>query len=82
MAYLGARESKGDIVTTFMESVSSYIAQFKGSAHDTMEKVGLKLFEAIIAYSEKRFDDAVELLHPLKYNVIMIGGSHAQRDVF
>ena len=82
MAYLGARESKGDIVNTFMESVSSYIAQFKGSAHDIMEKVGVKLFQAIIAYSEERFDDAVELLHPLKYNVIMIGGSHAQRDVF
>ena len=54
----------------------------KGTNHGIFSKVGVSLFKATIAYSEEKFDEAVELLYPLKNDVIIIGGSHAQRDVF
>jgi tetratricopeptide (TPR) repeat protein len=45
-------------------------------------EVGLPLAEAIVAYRTGRFARAVELLLPIRYRLLRIGGSHAQRDVF
>jgi hypothetical protein len=35
----------------------------------------------MVAYCERRFDDAVALLMPLRAIAARAGGSHAQRDV-
>jgi tetratricopeptide (TPR) repeat protein len=43
--------------------------------------VGLPVCEALLAYGESRYSDAVLLLVPVRTLAIRAGGSHAQRDV-
>lgn len=45
-------------------------------------KIRLAILKAMVAYNEERYNEAVELLLPIRYDLINIGGSHAQRDVF
>lgn len=40
------------------------------------------LLQAIVAYGREQFEECVELLYPIRYKLIKIGGSDAQRDVF
>ena len=44
--------------------------------------VGIPLSDAIVAYVNKDYGKAVDLLAPVRYQVYRIGGSHAQRDLF
>ena len=83
MTYLGARKGKKEKTDElFMKSVEENLGKLKGTNHGRFSKVGVSLFKATIAYSEEKFDEAVELLYPLKNDLVIIGGSHAQRDVF
>lgn len=83
MTYLRARKGKEEKTDElFMKSIEENLGKLKGTNHGIFSKVGVSLFKATIAYSEEKFDEAVELLYPLKNDVIIIGGSHAQRDVF
>lgn len=43
-------------------------------------EVGLPVMEAYLAFSEGRYDAAVDLLLPIRHRVNLFGGSHAQRD--
>lgn len=47
-----------------------------------MAEVGLPIMQAMVAHSQRRFDDAAEKLAAVRYDVLRIGGSNAQRDVF
>ncbi|KAK7091233.1 hypothetical protein V1264_008945 [Littorina saxatilis] len=80
LACLGA--NKGDAVKQMMDSIENFIRNAKGDHHDVMEDVGKKMCEAFIAYNNGDFAIAVDLLNPLRYRIINIGGSHAQRDLF
>ncbi|XP_015795476.1 tetratricopeptide repeat protein 38 [Tetranychus urticae] len=40
------------------------------------------LASAIISYHRDKFGDAVELLLPIRYDLVNLGGSEAQRDLF
>ena len=40
------------------------------------------LLQAIVAYGREQYRDCVDLLYPIRYKLIKIGGSDAQRDVF
>ena len=46
------------------------------------DAIGLPLCEAMLAYRQGDYARVVDLLMPLRYDIIKIGGSHAQRDVF
>ena len=50
----------------------------EGTNHEVMEEVGRPLFKAFVAYQDGDFAAAVDLLNPVRYRVITIGGSHAQ----
>lgn len=45
-------------------------------------KAGLPAAQAAIAHREGRYQEVVDLLHPARHNLWMMGGSHAQQDVF
>jgi tetratricopeptide (TPR) repeat protein len=45
-------------------------------------RVGIALLQAIEAFDARHYERTIELLEAIRYNVIEIGGSHAQRDVF
>lgn len=45
-------------------------------------EVNSRLLNSIIAYSRENYAECVNNLHPIRYDLIQIGGSDAQRDVF
>ena len=44
----------------------------------TAEKIGVPMNEAILAWSEKDYARAADLLLPIRYEIKAIGGSNAQ----
>ncbi|KAK7489432.1 hypothetical protein BaRGS_00019376 [Batillaria attramentaria] len=80
LACLGA--GKNDAVQRLMNSIEEFVRNGQGTNHDIMADVGHVLCKAFIAYNEGDYATAVDLLHPIRYKVITIGGSHAQRDLF
>ncbi len=68
-----------------MASLESELSENKNPHDSYLEvaaRVGLALSTAMIAYANGRFDRAVELMLPIRYDIQLIGGSHAQRDLF
>ena len=43
--------------------------------------VGIPLVEGLVAFHRGDYQQAVDLLHPLRFDLWQIGGSHAQRDI-
>lgn len=41
-----------------------------------------KIFNAIFCFDKGEFSKVVEILYPIRYEIIKIGGSNAQRDLF
>jgi hypothetical protein len=52
-----------------------------GSNARMTRRVGRAIVKAIEAFGRERYDDAVSLLLPVRYEAHAFGGSHAQRDV-
>ena len=50
----------------------------QGTNHKVTKEVGLPLCEAFQAYNSGQFEAAVDLLAPLRYSIVTIGGSNAQ----
>ncbi|XP_077567319.1 tetratricopeptide repeat protein 38-like [Stigmatopora nigra] len=50
--------------------------------HKVAGPIGVPMCQALMEYNEGRYDQAVDLLYPVRYNMVQIGGSDAQRDVF
>ena len=46
------------------------------------ESVAIPCAEGLIAYAQGRFADAAEAIGPVLRRLHLVGGSHAQRDVF
>ena len=44
--------------------------------------LGEKVFDSIAYFNEGDFSKVVQLLYPIRYEIIKIGGSNAQRDMF
>ncbi|XP_064596979.1 tetratricopeptide repeat protein 38-like [Liolophura sinensis] len=80
MACLGSNSK--EIVQKMMDSLRGFIRDGSGDNHDLTRDIGMPMCEAFLAYDEGDYGKAVELLLPLRYDVIKIGGSHAQRDIF
>ncbi|CAG2100045.1 unnamed protein product [Medioppia subpectinata] len=74
MACLGAQHTKEahQLIETFDPSVSS----------DSWIRVTVPLLEAMVDFHEERYQQTVEKLMKIRYDIIDIGGSDAQRDVF
>lgn len=50
--------------------------------HRLAKTVGIPMCEAMMAYNQGNYSRAVALLYPLRYQMVDIGGSDAQRDLF
>ena len=59
-----------------------YCSDFTGDNAKVIREVGIKLCEAIIAYNEEEYNKATDLLMSIRYDIIRIGGSHAQVPFF
>uniref|UniRef100_A0A669ER49 Tetratricopeptide repeat protein 38 n=1 Tax=Oreochromis niloticus TaxID=8128 RepID=A0A669ER49_ORENI len=50
--------------------------------HQLAGTVGIPMCQAMLEYNQGNYSQAVELLYPLRYRMVDIGGSDAQRDLF
>lgn len=75
----------------FLSSLHDYINADRDSeempgSNDFMKKLNSqyanKIYKAINCFSNQEFSEVVDLLYPLRYKIIKIGGSNAQRDIF
>ena len=56
----------------------SFISEKMGTQSDLGREVGVTLCEAFIAADNGDFAKAVDLLQPIRYKIVNIGGSNAQ----
>uniref|UniRef100_A0A3Q2NYU5 Tetratricopeptide repeat protein 38 n=1 Tax=Fundulus heteroclitus TaxID=8078 RepID=A0A3Q2NYU5_FUNHE len=50
--------------------------------HQLAQRLGVPMCNAMTEYQQGNYSQAVALLYPLRYNMVDIGGSDAQRDLF
>lgn len=65
-----------------LESMAQFAAGAQGWRADVTRDILIPLCEGIIAYEQGDYDKATELFLPLRHDIVHIGGSHAQRDLF
>ncbi|KAM9815877.1 tetratricopeptide repeat protein 38 isoform X2 [Syngnathus typhle] len=81
MVSLGARETAAS--QRLLEGLQE-LAKTPGDnyQHEMATPIGVPMCQALMEYDKGNYDRTVELLHPLRYSIVSIGGSDAQRDVF
>ncbi|PVD31803.1 hypothetical protein C0Q70_07221 [Pomacea canaliculata] len=76
---LGA--GKADATKYFINSFEEFVRDGAGCQHDVAGGVGQTLCQAFVSYSAGDFASVVDLLYPIRYQIISIGGSHAQAAI-
>eukprot|EP00126_Sphaerothecum_destruens_P006867 Sdes_comp19562_c0_seq2m11229 len=83
-----------DLYEAFHTSVSNFISSLAKPKQDRFslnmaptkfsvyQRIGSLLFQVLVDFKMKRFDKVVELLHPVRYQLCILGGSLPQRDIF
>ncbi|XP_059969091.1 tetratricopeptide repeat protein 38 [Mesoplodon densirostris] len=81
MASLGAGDSRTtqELLTTLRDASESPGENYQ---HLLARDVGLPLCQALVEAQSGNPDGVVDLLLPIRYRIVQIGGSNAQRDVF
>ncbi|KAB0386574.1 hypothetical protein FD755_001530, partial [Muntiacus reevesi] len=81
MASLGAGDAQTtqELLTTLRDASES---PGENCQHLLARDVGLPLCQALVEAQDGSPDRVVELLLPIRYRLVQIGGSNAQRDVF
>ncbi len=62
-------------------SLDRFAREGRGDNRDVTAEVGRRLIDGLLAYAAGEYARAVELILPVRYDAIRIGGSHAQRDL-
>ncbi len=65
-----------------LEWLRSYCKTSPETSAEITARVNLTLCEALVAYRASNFERAVDLMIPVRDEIRLIGGSHAQRDLF
>ncbi|XP_018425895.1 PREDICTED: tetratricopeptide repeat protein 38 [Nanorana parkeri] len=50
--------------------------------HSHISNLGLPLCQALVEFDAGNYDKVIELTYPIRYQILDIGGSNAQRDLF
>ncbi|KAJ7416034.1 Tetratricopeptide repeat protein 38 [Willisornis vidua] len=81
MSSLGAKDLKTteELLTTLQELAR---APHEDHQLSLAPSLGLPLCQAFVEFENGNCDKAVDLLYPIRYQLIQLGGSNAQRDVF
>jgi tetratricopeptide (TPR) repeat protein len=80
MSMLGSKDV--EIVLDFMASLKEFSQKGTGDQQLIAAEVGETLMEAMVAFDKKDYATATDLLAYVKYKIVKIGGSDAQRDIF
>lgn len=79
LAVSRAKDSEG--VRRLRQSLDRYERDGKGDNREVTVDVGRRIVDAALAFAEGDYRRVVDLILPVRYKVIRIGGSHAQRDL-
>ncbi|XP_034542176.1 tetratricopeptide repeat protein 38 [Notolabrus celidotus] len=81
MASLGAKQSATS--QRLLEGLQE-LAKKPGDnyQHKLAGTIGVSMCQAMMEYDQGNYSQAVDLLYPLRYSIVNMGGSDAQRDVF
>jgi|TARA_B100002003_G_scaffold120826_1_gene111515 tetratricopeptide (TPR) repeat protein len=71
-----------DLADQLLQNMRAFAATGDGTLVTAYRAVGIPLCEAILAYRRGEYERAVALLSPIRHDLQLIGGSHAQRDLF
>jgi tetratricopeptide (TPR) repeat protein len=77
-----AANKKFDVARRHIESMAEFAGQDQGWRAQATRNILIPLCEGMIAYEEGNFELACDLLWAVRNEVVSIGGSHAQRDLF
>ncbi|CDX51085.1 conserved hypothetical protein [Mesorhizobium plurifarium] len=76
-----SRADKRDGLDRLLRSLDDYAAHGHGDNRDITVDVGRRIVDAAVAFAQGDYARTVELILPVRYKIIRIGGSHAQRDL-
>ncbi|KAM3926206.1 tetratricopeptide repeat protein 38 [Leptodactylus fuscus] len=81
MSSLGAKDQE---MTTRLLQPLQELSKSPGEnyQHALIRDLGLPLCQALVEFSSGNYDRVVELMYPIRYKLVDIGGSNAQRDIF
>lgn len=81
IAFCAARSPDAGDAMRLRASLDRYDRDGMGDNHRITRTIGRDIIEAVLAFAEGDYQRCVDLLLPLRYDAIRIGGSHAQRDI-
>lgn len=76
-----SRAEDGEGVRRLRQSLDRYEREGKGDNRDITVDVGRRIVDAALAFAEGDYRRVIDRILPIRYKVIRIGGSHAQRDL-
>ncbi|XP_053574990.1 tetratricopeptide repeat protein 38 [Bombina bombina] len=81
MSSLGSKDH--EMTAQLMDSMQE-VAKSPGEncQHALIDPIGYPLCKALVEYDNGNYDKAVDLIQPIRYQILEIGGSNAQRDLF
>lgn len=65
----------------FRAALDRYESHTSGDNLRVFKDVGRPLLNGILAFAEGEYRRTIELIRPVRYRIVNIGGSHAQRDL-
>ncbi|MFM1815837.1 MAG: hypothetical protein RLZ98_2532 [Pseudomonadota bacterium] len=80
MALAGAGKSAD--ARAYLDSQRAFADGETGDAAEVTRRVGLALSEALLAYGDGHHGTVVDKLFPVRGVLTLLGGSHAQQDIF
>lgn len=82
--YVLALAAAGRMQTTqlMLEWLRNHARSGQDTVAEITDRVNLTLCEGLVAYRSENFERAVDLILPVRDEIRLIGGSHAQRDLF
>jgi tetratricopeptide (TPR) repeat protein len=82
--YAMALAAAGDTAAAeeLIDSCTRFAAEQQSTEATVMRAVGIPVAEGILAHRRGSYGDAVDHIYPVRKEIRLVGGSHAQRDLF
>ena len=77
-----AGSGRFDAAEEMLDSMRAFAATGDGSLVTSYRAAGIAVCEAILAHRRGAYARVIELMAPVRHDMHLFGGSHAQRDVF
>ena len=71
-----------DLAESLMLSMREYAEIGEGSLRTSYLAAGIATCAAVLAHRRRDYTGVIEALSPVRHDLPLIGGSHAQREIF